>query len=154
MVSTLQVALNLYLPGPPRKMHLKKCIFTFSENVTCNYALIVGVQNVNEERKIFVLVFLCKGKGLVLCVCKLVSVAGINGEIYSCEVHLKSLLSAPLLGDFWGCALFSKTIMSNLVTHSPGIRSIGITKVLSFSAVLTSSTGKLLLAWFYLMDHN
>ena len=111
MVSTLQVALNLYLPGPPRKIHLKKCIFTFSENVT-NYALIVGVHNVNEERKTFVLVFICKGKGLVLCVCKLVSVAWINGEIYSCEVHLKSLLSAPLLGDFWECALFSKTIMS------------------------------------------
>ena len=57
MVSTLQVALNLYLPGPPRKIHLKKCIFTFSENVT-NYALIVGVENVNEERTTFVLVFI------------------------------------------------------------------------------------------------
>ena len=57
MVSTLQVALNLYLPGPLRKIHLKKCIFTFSENFT-NYALIVGVENVNEERKTFVLVFI------------------------------------------------------------------------------------------------
>ena len=57
MVSTLQVALNLYLPGPPRKIHLKKCIFTFSENVT-NKALIVGVQNVNEERTTFVIVFI------------------------------------------------------------------------------------------------
>ena len=57
MVSTLQVALNLYLPGPPRKIHLKKCIFTFSENVT-NYALIIGVENVNEERTTFVLVFI------------------------------------------------------------------------------------------------
>ena len=33
--------------------HLKKCSFTFSENVT-NYALIVDVQNVNKERKTFV----------------------------------------------------------------------------------------------------
>ena len=50
MVSTLQVDLNLYLPEPPRKILLKKCIFTFSDNVT-NYALIVGAKNVNDERK-------------------------------------------------------------------------------------------------------
>ena len=43
MAITLKVALNLYLPEPPRKIHFKKCIFTFFENVT-NYALIVLVQ--------------------------------------------------------------------------------------------------------------
>ena len=35
----------------PRKIHLKKCIFTFSENVT-NYSFTVGVHvTVTEERK-------------------------------------------------------------------------------------------------------
>ena len=52
MVSRLQVGLNFYLSEFPRKIHLEKCMFTFSENVT-NYALFGGVQNVEERRTFF-----------------------------------------------------------------------------------------------------
>ena len=97
------------LCGGERKIHLKKCIFTFSENVT-NYVLLVGVQNVNEERKKICSSIHLKGKRT--CVMCSVSVAWINGEIYSCEVHLKITPFSNPLGRFLGGGLFSKTIKS------------------------------------------